>query len=89
MPLPTFRQRCTCGALIVIAVVGGVVHHDAHTHVDTFRPNAPVVAVASAASGGSTGPVFTGTGALTVPPPAIDGTGALIFTGDAHLSVST
>lgn len=51
-----FGRRCVCGALIVTAVVGGIVHHDEQGHTETFRPDpAPVAAEAVGASTSSGG----------------------------------
>ena len=43
-------RRCACGALIVLAVAGGMVHHDPHTHAETFRADLAVVSTGVAAS---------------------------------------
>lgn len=47
---PSFRQYCTCGALIVVAVAGGIVHHDAESHTETFRPDTTLVVVSGPAA---------------------------------------
>jgi len=71
---PSFGRRCWCGALLVVVTASGLVFHQPHTPHESFSAPAPR-AVSVLASSAYTGPVFTGTGALTVPLPPIDGTG--------------
>ena len=79
---PSFRLRCTCGALILAAVAGGIVHHDAESHTETFRPDPAPLVISTVA--GSTSSSGASTFVLNAEP------GRYTLTGsDAGLSVGT